>query len=151
MSHASMSENHHPRCQCTVNGGQIIGKPIDLLIVCAKGTSELSRALIRTRDAVAKISFGINVHKMRHAIIIRIPHIAKTAGWAAGHPEMVDIAGEISLANHANRLCILHARGCVGGSAIVAVGFVVARIDHVAANVSIAIFRNAKDLTVSMM
>ncbi len=151
MSHASMSENHHPWCQCTINGGQIVGKPIDLLIVGAEGSTELSGTLVRTRDAVAKIRFSVNVNKMSHAIIVRIPHVAKTTRWAAGHPEMVDVAGEISLANHANRLCVLHTRGCVGGSAIVAVSFVIARIDHISANVSIAIFRNAKDLTVSMM
>jgi len=88
---------------------------------------------------------------MHHAVIVRIPHIAKTTRWAARHPEVVDIAGEVSLANHANRFCILHARGFVGSPAIVAVRFVVARIDHISGEVSIDNPLRPNKLTVSML
>jgi hypothetical protein len=34
---------------------------------------------------------------MRHAVIIRVPHVTNTTGGVARHTPMVDIAGKIGL------------------------------------------------------
>jgi len=42
MSHTSMAKSHDPRGQGAVDRGQVVGQPIDLLIVGAKWPTELS-------------------------------------------------------------------------------------------------------------
>ena len=132
-----MAENDNPGRQGTVDGCQIVGEPVNLLVVTAEWTAVLGTALIWAYEAVAKVGFGIDVDEMSHSIVVGVPEVAKTAGRAARHTPMVDVAREIRLAGQADRLGVFLTGVLVGGTTVVAIRFVVPRINHVSWEVSI--------------
>jgi len=62
---------------------------------------------------------------MSHAKIEGVPEVTKSTRLSAGHAEVVDVAGEVCLARHAN------AGSVSSSSTVVTVGFVVTRANHV--------------------
>jgi hypothetical protein len=62
---------------------------------------------------------------MGHAKIERIPEVTKSTRLSAGHAEVVDVAGEVCLARHANVGSIS------SSSTIVTVSFVVTGANHI--------------------
>jgi hypothetical protein len=68
---------------------------------------------------------------MGHSVIIGVPEIAETARRSTRHPPMVDVASKVRLAGQADGLGIFLAGGLVGGPAVVTIGFVIPRINHI--------------------
>lgn len=59
--------------------------------------------LVRSDEAVAEIRLGVELDKVRHAVVEAVPEISRAAGFDAGHAEVVAVAREVGLAGHADR------------------------------------------------
>jgi hypothetical protein len=128
---APVAKHNHPRRQSPIDGCQIVGTPVDLLVIAAKRPAILGTTLVWADQTVAKVGFGVDVDEMGHAIVVRVPEIAKPAGHAARHAPMVDVAGKVRLADRADRRGIFLARSLVGSPTVVTIRFVVTRVHHV--------------------
>lgn len=75
----SVTSNNDPRSLATVNGGQILVEPIDLLIGIRTERLGIfvTRTvwLIRSNNTVAEVGFGVDLDKMDHAVVVRVPHV----------------------------------------------------------------------------
>lgn len=80
---------------------------------------------------MAKISFGVQLDEVRHAVIERVPEVSNTSTLCGRHAEVVAIAGEVCLARHADIVSVGNVASFVARAAVVAVGLVVAGPDHV--------------------
>lgn len=87
--------------------------------------------LVIADEAVAQVGFSIELHKVNHAVIKRVPEVPRSSGFSAWHAKMVAVTSEVSLARHTDAVRVCDIASCVSGSAIVAIGFVIARTDHV--------------------
>lgn len=71
-----VAEDDNPRRHGPVDGCQIVGEPVDLLVVAAEWPSVLGAALVRADEAISKVSLRINMHEMNHPIVVRVPEVA---------------------------------------------------------------------------
>lgn len=123
----SVSGNDNPRGLGSVHVGKIVRQPVDLLVHEAEGTSVFcaSHWLIRANQAVAKISFRVNLNEMDHATVIREPKVFIASRLIAWHTEVVPESSEVHLARHTDLGAIRPV------AAIVTISFMVSRTNHV--------------------
>lgn len=81
--------------------------------------------LVRAHEPVTEVSFCIMLYEVYHANIIRIPEVAGSTRYIAGHPEMVDVSGGIHLTWHANLESIWSI------ASVITVCLVVSRTNHI--------------------
>lgn len=65
----------------------------------AKGAGEFGRAFVRTGEAVAEISLGVDGDEVCHAVVVGVPEVLETSRGTARHSEAVAVAGEVGLAH----------------------------------------------------
>jgi hypothetical protein len=115
--------NDDPRGLAAVNRRQVLLKPVGLRILqCGERTSIL--ALTATRlvggdDAVAQVGLRVQLDVVDHTVVERVPEVAQSLGLRARHPEVVDVAGEVGLAGHADTLRVSDVVCFVRGTAVV--------------------------------
>lgn len=80
---------------------------------------------------MAEISLGVELHKVYHAVVERVPEISSPAALLARHAEVVDVAGKVCLAGHANANIVGDVLDMVGSTTVVTVRFVIACIRSV--------------------
>lgn len=68
-----MAQNDQPRRLLPVDRSQIFLQPIDLLVQQAERSTELRASLVGSNEAMAQVGLGVDVDKMGHAIVVRVP------------------------------------------------------------------------------
>jgi len=71
-----VAEDDNPRRHSPVDGCQIVGEPVDLLVVAAEWPGVLGAVFIRADETIAKVSLRINMHEVNHPIVVRVPEVA---------------------------------------------------------------------------
>lgn len=131
----SVTGNNNPRGLGTVNRLQVVLKPIILLVgVRAERSGVLitiSLGLIRSDQSITQISFGVELNKVGHTIVERVPHVVLTTRLNIRHLEVVNVSGEVRLAGHANLRSVGNVVGLVSNLTVVTVGLVVTGSNHV--------------------
>lgn len=131
----AVAGDNDPRRLLAVDRRKVRLKPIALLIhERGKRAAVLTLAaagLVGGDEAVSKIGLGVERDEVHHAVVVRVPEVVEAAALRAGHAEMVAEAGEVGLARHADRDVVRDVVRLVCRAAVVAVGLVIARADHV--------------------
>lgn len=130
-----MASDDNPRRGASVHGREILREPVGLRVPeRVEGTRCIAfrtSSLIVPDKAMPEVGLGVKLNVVRHAVVEAIPEIARPVTLSARHAEVVDVAGEVGLAWHADRDVVGYVLVGVGYAAIVAVGLVVAWPDHV--------------------
>lgn len=77
--------------------------------------------LIIANVPVSKVGFGVQLDVVRHAMVEGVLEVFSTAGFIRRHAKMVDVAGEVRLAGHADAHIVSDIRGCIGVTATIAI------------------------------
>ena len=131
----SVAGDDDPGSLGAVDCRKVGGEPLRLLVAEGGERSRVlgltSAWLIGGDKAVSEIGLCVEADEVSHAVVVAVPEVLETARRSRRHTEVVPVSGEVGLARHADTDIIGEVVSLVRRTAVVAIGFVVARAYHV--------------------